>query len=1155
MLNVNAILSVARAEMQQCRRMARTWVFIVLASLITFGQYLGISVGFMVGSTGTIAFGLNNPRFILALMGTVFVGLFSLGIIFLSFDIRARDVKNRIHEVIDSRPITNIELLVGRLAGVIWLFFIPMLIFLVLVVLYSVISQIAGFGFGEPIEIWSVLSFVVFDVIPSLALWGALAIVLAVLVRLRFLVVVLAIGLMVGLQWLASRLPLDLQLALTPSSAIVFPSDLAPFFVNSSMFFNRAAYLLIAAGFLFIASALYFRREATQARDGVLGIGSFALGVVILVSLCNFAGQEEKLKSEWARIHSQESLTNLSDIQKITGQVDVFPGNKIQLDLQLQVVSSNDNVNDYEVFSLNPGYTIETLEANGKAVPDHQFDAGLLKIPKQYFTQTVTDLKISAHGKLDLRFAYLDSVIQIDRKYLRALNFRYALGAENSMFHPSFVALLPSIKWLPTAGPAVGEDQIDVRKRDYFNVDLQVSLPKNWIAAGPGHREQILNEKRAVYRFTPSSPVPAVALIASKFEQATMEINGIEFEFLYSKKHRRTMQSLAVMEPKLKEWGEERLNLAESMGMNFPYELFSFVEVPTRLRVYGGGWRMESVLSQPGMALMREQLLPTARFDSSIKVWRANIDSEEELAERVFNSVRGYFMTDAFGGNALNSLAQQFVRYQSSPHDHGAIALDFLLHELVADVVLDDQDYFSVPTILKNWTLLQDSEYIPRLRNQTYSYSTWETIESIRLSELDLRSDPHHAYHVLIAKSSIVVRALKEVVGEEKLIQLLGDVIDHFRGQNFSYEELQALASQRGWEIDGVVGDWLTDTVLPGFIIDTPQVIRLEDDEDLNSVYETTFNAWNGESVPGALKVSALFDNPGGEAVEVRPVLGPLRIPGESGYRFAVHTEKPPDSIDITPYLAYNRRNINLDIPKLQLEDYTIQELAPQPAMVPIDWTPLPDGVIIVDDLDPGFSVAPTSTEEDPEIPALFRFFMELAGPLFQETETDFGLPISPFDNVRGRQEIWYRNTHGPYFKKYRRTAARSDIPGEKIPAQFEAIIDRSGDWQLDYYIGSTEVSSSSSSYSVSLTFGSASVSTNTTLESEGSNSLATHTLTIENGSRTFETLLEPEQVEEVGWVSVGEFELDSGPVVIKVTGEGKLIADAIRWTYLSETE
>ncbi|MDE0645866.1 MAG: hypothetical protein OXH84_06490 [Gammaproteobacteria bacterium] len=1155
MLNINAMLSVARAEMQQCRRMARTWVFIVLASLISLGQYLGISLGFMIGSTETSVSGLNNPRYILAAMGTLFVGLFSLGIIFLSFDIRTRDVKNRIYEVIDSRPITNIELLVGRLAGVIWLFFIPMLIFLFLVVVYSGISQVAGFSFGEPIEIWSILSFVVFDVLPNLALWGALVILLAVLVRLRFLVVILTIGLMFGLQWLVSRLPLDLQLALTPSSAVVFPSDLAPFFVNSSMFFNRVAFLLIASGFLFVASALYVRREATQSRDGIIGVGAFTLGVVVLVSLCNFAGQEEKLESEWARIHSQESLTNLIDVQRITGQVDVFPGNKIQLDLQLQVVTSNDNVNDYEVFSLNPGYKIKTLEANGNTITDYQFDAGLLKISKQYFAGSVSELKIRAHGKLDLRFAYLDSVLQIDRKYFNALNFMFALGAEYSIFHTNFVALLPSIKWLPMAGPAVGEDQIDVRKRDYFNIDLQVSLPKNWIAAGTGHREQILSERRAIYRFTPSSPVPAVALIASKFEQATMEINGIEFEFLYSKKHRRTMQSLAIMEPKLKEWGEERLNLAESMGLNFPYELFSFVEVPTRLRVYGGGWRMESVLSQPGMALIREQLLPTARFDNSIKYWRSTNDNEEELAEQVFNSVRNYFQTDIFGGNALNSLAQQFIRNQSSPHDLGAIALDFLLQELVADVVVDNVDYFSVPTIIEDFTLLQQNlVFISRLRDQTNSYKTWETIENTRLSELDFRSDPQHAYHVLISKSEVVIQALKEVVGEEKLIQLLADLIDTFNGTNFSYDELRSLASQRGWEIDGVVGDWLTDTALPGFVVSTPQVIRLEDDEDLNSVYETTFKVWNGESVSGALKVWGVFDNPGDEFDERRSVLEPIRIPGEAGYLFAVQTERPPASIHITPYLSYNRSNIVLDIPELQLEDYTIQALAPQPTMVPIDWTPLPDGVIIVDDLDPGFSVEQTSTENQSEIPAFFRFFMELAGDL-NETETDNGLPILPFDVVSGRQEIWYRNTHGPYFHKYRRTAARNDSPGEKIPAKFEANIDHSGNWRLEYYIGSTEVSSSSHSFSFSVGFGTATATTTTNSESEESNLLAPHTLTIENGSRTFETLLEPERVEQVGWVSVGEYELDAGPVVIEVTGEGKLIADAIRWTYLSETE
>ncbi|MCY3626568.1 MAG: ABC transporter permease [Gammaproteobacteria bacterium] len=1150
MLNINAILSVARAEMQQVRRMVRTWVFIVLALLISIGQYLGTSVNFMATSTTNPIAGLNNPRYILAAMGTLFIGLFSLGIIFLSFDIRTRDVKNRIYEVLDSRPITNIELIVGRLAGVIWLFSIPMLIFLFLVVLYSGVSQIAGFGFGEPIEIWSVLSFVVFDVLPNLAIWGALVILLAVLVRWRFLVVILSVGLMFGLQWLASRLPLDLQLALTPSSAIVFPSDLVPFFVNSSMFFNRVALLLIASGFLFVASALYVRREATQARDAVIGVSSVALGVVMLVSLCNFAGQDEKLESEWARSHSLESLTNLPDIQTITGNVDVFPGNKIRLELQLQVLPISDHSNAYEVFSLNPGYKIETLEVNGTTLSDYRFEAGLLKIPKQYFSNAGTELKINAQGKVDLRFAYLDSVLRIDRNYFNAINFIRALGDEYSIFHPNFIALLPGIKWLPTAGPAVSEDQFDVRARDYFNIDLQVTLPKNWIAAGPGHREKLSTKKRAVYRFKPSSPVPAVALIASNFEQAKMEINGIEFEFLYSKKHRRMIRSLATLEPKLREWGEERLKLAESMGLKFPFELFSFVEVPSRLRVYGGGWRMESVLSQPGMALIRETTLPTARFDNTINYWREREAADEELAEQVFISLKNYYQRAVFGGNVLNALAQQFLRCQTNPHELGAIPLDFLLQELVADVIVDDRDYFSVPTITRNLSLLQGFTDISLLRGRTTSFKTWESIENTPLLELDYRSDPQHAYHILIAKSTAVITALQEVVGEDQLIQLLADLIDKFQGTNFSYDELRSLASQRGWEIDGVIGDWLTKTALPGFFVSDPSTTRLENDEDMNSVYETKFKIWNGESVPGAIRVWAGF-NTSDNVLERRPVLGPIRVRGNDAFQIAIHTESPPNIIEINPYLSYNRRTISLTIPKL--EDYTIAEIPPQPQVLPIDWTPFPQNTIIVDDLDAGFSVEQMPrSESEPVEPGFVRFLMNLAGEL-ELNEADYGLPISP----NGRQNVWYRDSNDKHFGRYRRTAVQYTGSGEKTPARFETTIERSGTWRLDYYLGSGEIESSRFySVSFSLTVGTATTSTRSIdsnhIQHERMDKLL---FNIENDTRTIETDLEVGRVEQFGWVPIGEFKLVSGPVVLTVTSEGNVIADAIRWTYLSETE
>ena len=1145
MLNLNAMIAVAVAEMQACRRMARTWVFIVLASLISTGSYLSSNVGFMLQSTTSPAQGLTNPRYILADFSSIFIGLFAVGVIFLAFDIRARDVKNRIYEVLDSRPITTIELLTGRLAGVVWLFSIPMLVFILLVLIYSAISQVSGFGFGEPVEMWSVASFVVFDMLPNLMFWGAFVIFLAVLVRWRILVVLLALGFMIGVNFLVARLPLDVQLVLVSTgSYAVFPSDLAPVFVNTAIFLNRVALLLLTAGFLFAAAAMHMRREATRSRDAFIGCGSFALGVVVMIWLCMSAGQQPKDEQEWGRIHSEEALVALPDINKIEGQVDIFPGNKIRLDIQLEVVSSSLDSNEFEVFSLNPGYKIDLLEVDGGPISEFVFEAGLLKIPKKHFHRDISTLKIQAHGKPNLRFAYLDSAIRIDEKYFNNVNFNRALGTANSIFHPNFVALLPGIKWLPTSGPAVGEDQIDVRKKDHFNVDLRISTPKHWLAAGPGIREKQVSDKRAIYRFKPANTVPAITIVAAEFELASIEIDDIEFEFLFNKKHRRTMHALAKIEPALREWGEEKLKLAKEIGLSFPYKQFSIVEVPSRLRVYAGGWRMESVLSQPGLVMVPEKSLPTARFDTAVANMQKSDSTEEELSKQIFSLVESYFRYDLMGGSVKSALAQQFVRYQTTPHGQGATGLDFVLQELTAELIFREQDYFSVPTFIESPLLLNSLRSASSIRDQVDTNRVWETIEDTPLSQLNYDADPLHTYHVHIAKYSDVVTAMTEILSKEQLRLLLTELLAQFRGTNFSYEELLNIASQQDLQIEGIVGDWLNSATLPGFMVSSTEVKRLEDDEQMNSVYETTFNIRNGEPATGVVKIQAIFNDSDGNFEGSQPVLDPIKIPGNTAFQMAVHTDKPPNVITVIPYLAYNRGSIVLTVP--ELEDYEIQELEPQPQIVPVDWTPFPDDAIVVDDLDSGFSVTQDyDSELDPELSGILRFIASYSNSLFVE-EMDRGLPLDP----RSLNPVWQRSTDGSYFGRYRRTAAINYRSGEKPQATFSASFSESGNWQLEFYVGSSDALRTTTSSSVSISLGGASVmSSRVERWIGGDEKLGIHTLEINNGSTTITEELDVGQIEQLGWVIVGEYPLDKGPVTVTVSGQKSLLADAIRWT------
>ena len=54
-------------------------------------------------------------------------------------------------------------------------------------------------------------------------------------------------------------------------------------------------------------------------------------------------------------------------------------------------------------------------------------------------------------------------------------------------------------------------------------------------------------------------------------------------------------------------------DLAE-VGLNLPQDRLAIVEVPARLRMVGGGWRMGSLAALPGIVLVGERGLAHSEF-------------------------------------------------------------------------------------------------------------------------------------------------------------------------------------------------------------------------------------------------------------------------------------------------------------------------------------------------------------------------------------------------------------------------------------------------------------------------------------------------------------------------------------------------------------
>ena len=105
----------------------------------------------------------------MSIVGLAYILIFLVGTIFLAFDVRARDIRERMIEVLDSKPYSNLELVFGRFMGILLSTWIPIVLLAILLEFLGLLLIGLGSPFGEPLEIFSLLSFVFNMALPALS--------------------------------------------------------------------------------------------------------------------------------------------------------------------------------------------------------------------------------------------------------------------------------------------------------------------------------------------------------------------------------------------------------------------------------------------------------------------------------------------------------------------------------------------------------------------------------------------------------------------------------------------------------------------------------------------------------------------------------------------------------------------------------------------------------------------------------------------------------------------------------------------------------------------------------------------------------------------------------------------------------------------------
>ncbi len=1118
MIRAGLIWGLARAEARLTRRLVRYWLFVIIGLLVAAFQFTQFMFIYKFFSSGSGSAATVNPRYFLANAAGAFVIIFYLGLIFLAFEVRARDVRERIVEVLDARPVSNVELLAGRALGLALIVWVPLAVTVGLIAL-------AGWLLSVPIHGLSVITMLVFFTIPALVYLIGVIFLATIVVRRRMLAflasIVFIVGSFIGFFFLPFwTAPIADSMG---GNVALFPSDLIPEVINAAGLIQRIGYLLMGLGLIGFAVALHPRRDGgSRARRSAVAGALFVGGLGICVGLSFDTRRNVDQQSAWADVHRARLGTDVPDLQVIRGDVSVEPGRNLGLDLELEL-AGNESRPGKALFAFNPGMEVAEVGSASGAL-NYTHEDGLLEIdlPAPLGPGDTAVLSLKAAGEPDPWFSYIDAA---KNAYLEKMSEAQLvfLGYDPMIWDTRYVALMPGVRWLPATGPEFdrGGDRNPI---DYFEIDLTFELPSGWLSAGPGRREEAGGAgDRVKYRYAPKAPLPEVCLIASRFDSIAAEIEGVTVEALLHPDHKKNLEFFADSADEIKQTLADRLAEAAESGLDYPYDALTMVEIPIPLRGYGGGWRMDTTLTQPAMILTRENTFPTAWFEGWTRFNPNAADLEGGIPRAKRQLVEAFFENDFNGGNPFTAAARSFLGYQTSGQGPEAVPMDYVLEQLTSQTVAEKKGFFSVHFFkgnfgqefaqagqqMQNRNRISDSYADVLIQRIASTNEVWETMSRVKLSEIDPHEDPQETLNVLALKGGAMAESMLDGMGRRQAARFLAALRERKSGSSYTREDILLAGADIGEDLSAWLELWIDQTELPGFWAEDVRYYRLTDDDTGAPRYQLLVTLRNGEAPAGFVRLEYRTES----AARGRQRTHPIAVPGNSALEVGLVLSEPIEWLRVWPYLALNREPFNLSIPVYDPD--RLRDKEPFHGERVIEPTGDGDASLIVDDLDAGFSIEAADGGGG----------LRATGSR-DDQDLDAGLPTIDGASPRAR---WSRYVHPDAFGKYRRTTAVVRGGKGDKKAVFAAEIPKSGRWELSFHLPAEQRSGLMSQR-----------------RDRGS-----WKIVLDGGTGTQEIEFEAES-SDAGWNSLGVFDIEGGTVRVIVSNEtaGRyVLADAVRWT------
>ena len=624
-MNLNNIWNIATYE---SKTLFRSWFFRIFAILALFFLF-GINTGFFGDHGGarwtTRAIAANLPY-----LNVLFINVAQAIIaVFLASDFLKRDKKLDTTEVIYARPITNGEYVVGKTLGILVLFVGLVLLALAMALIFNLIRQ------DVPVVWEAYLYYPLLITIPTLVFILGLSFFMMILFRSQAVTFLVLLGYIV----LTLAYFQDKAYGMLDYMAFNLPmvySDFIQFAEIDRIILHRLAYLLLGIGFIF-ATIRFLNRLPQTGRWNGLNLFSF---VVFVVAGIAFGYQYFSIFRDQARdrvkfleLNNLYAYSQVADV--VSNDIQVTKrGSNLLIESEVRLRNTNTSPLDTLIFSLNPGFTIDSItDRNGPL--DYIRTEQIIRIVPALEIAPGRGSRLSFYyrGKPNESIAYLD----IPREQVDALKRIQVATVDKKpgIIHDNYMLLTPELLWYPIAGVGFNMKTFQLQEMDFVRFGLTVNPGEGLSAIAPGK----VTQTEEHIEFLPEKDLNALSLVIGPLERKSIEIEGVEYNLYLKPDHdyfsdyfTNISDTLGALIKQAKDDYE-----IDELDLYYPFQRITLVEVPIQYHAYERPYiqTVENVL--PEMILLPEKgaginTLDFARFKKAEE--RRDRDRENQRSPR-----------------------------------------------------------------------------------------------------------------------------------------------------------------------------------------------------------------------------------------------------------------------------------------------------------------------------------------------------------------------------------------------------------------------------------------------------------------------------------------------------------------------------------------